>query len=267
LAYFVYYITTLIYFHLNIEYLMCIYEMIIQSRLNQTERFYSLLDSLAKRLGGPRYLSQCNGNMGWPRKGVYFFFEIGEFRENVSDPRIVRVGTHAVSEGSRTTLWDRLRAHRGTLKGKNPGGGNHRGSIFRLHIGTAILNKEGCWGEYPTWGKGSSAKPHIRASEYPIEKKVSKHIGSMPFLWLRVDDPAGKNSERAYLEKNSIALLSNYNLTGSGMTLDPPSSGWLGCYCSNELVRESGLWNANHVRERSVNPHFLDRLEIRISEM
>jgi hypothetical protein len=42
--------------------------------------------------------------------------------------RCVRVGTHAINKNSKTKLWNRLSQHQGTIRGKNPGGGNHRGS-------------------------------------------------------------------------------------------------------------------------------------------
>ena len=76
-----------------------------------------------------------------PRRGVYFFFEPGELREDGRTPRVVRVGTHAVSAGSRTTLWTRLRDHRGHVIGRHVGGGNHRASIFRRHVGSALLGR------------------------------------------------------------------------------------------------------------------------------
>jgi hypothetical protein len=50
---------------------------------------------------------------------------------------IVRVGTHALETGSQTTLWKRLSQHRGQARS---GSGNHRGSIFRLIVGTALIH-------------------------------------------------------------------------------------------------------------------------------
>ena len=74
--------------------------------------------------------------MDWPRRGVYFFFEPGESRSlSGTGSRIVRLGTHALANGSRSTLWQRLSQHRGNAKGD---GGNHRGSIFRLLVGVAL---------------------------------------------------------------------------------------------------------------------------------
>jgi hypothetical protein len=87
--------------------------------------FYDLLDDLEQSLGGARVLSQCDGRMGWPQRGVYLFREPGENRSDTGlGPRIVRVGTHALKTGSGTKLWTRLSQHRGQARS---GGGNHRG--------------------------------------------------------------------------------------------------------------------------------------------
>ena len=91
----------------------------------------------------------------------------------------MRVGTHALKAGGSTKLWGRLSTHRGQLRN---GGGNHRGSIFRLIVGTALIARDGH--NVPTWGEGSSATKHIRAAEVELERAVSQVIGKMPFLWL-----------------------------------------------------------------------------------
>ena len=85
------------------------------------EEFYKLLQTLERKLSGKRELRSCNGRMIWPERGVYFFFESGEYREaNSQVMRVVRVGTHAITDGSMTTLWKRLKQHRGN----NNGNGN-----------------------------------------------------------------------------------------------------------------------------------------------
>ena len=78
----------------------------------------------------------------------------------------------------------------------------------------------------------------------------------MPFVWLTVDDTPGPESLRVTVERNSIALLSNYNRD----SLDPASPDWLGGYSDRERVRISGLWNNNHVDETH-DPDFLVALE------
>lgn len=222
------------------------------NRLNYLTRFYNTIDSLEQKIDGRRRLAACNGSMGWPLRGVYFFMENGENRSDSGEgSRIVRVGTHALKSGSRTTLWNRLSQHRGQ---ERTGAGNHRGSIFRLIVGTALAGKSGQ--EFPTWGQGNIANSDIRKAEEPMEREVSRVIREMPFLWLAVNDGPGPESLRAYIEKTAIALLSNWGKT----PLDPPSSGWLGHSCSRERVRDSGLWNQNHVHE-DYDPAFLDTLE------
>ena len=196
--------------------------------------------------------------MDWPKRGVYFFHEQGENRSGTGDgPRVVRVGTHALKAGSGTKLWTRLSQHKGQRK---TGGGNHRGSIFRLILGAALINRERL--NFPTWGDGNTADRDVRSGELALERQVSQVIGNMSFLWLAIEDQAGAESRRGYVERNSIALLSNFNKPG----LDPPSQGWLGHHSDRERVRKSGLWNQNHVEE-AYDPAFLDTLGRLVSDV
>ena len=221
-------------------------------RVDHLMDFYSLLDALEKRLAGMRRMSDCSGRIPWPKRGVYFFFEPGEVRTGSgTGPRVVRIGTHALKDGSSTTLWRRLSQHRGQVRS---GGGNHRGSIFRLVVGTALMERDGF--DCPTWdNRRNSASNDVRESEKTLEKAVSKVIGDMSLLWIAVEDEPGPDSLRGYVERNAIALLSNYG----GQAVDPPSRSWLGHHCNREKVRASGLWNSNHVEE-PYDPAVLDRI-------
>lgn len=226
------------------------------SRSDDLGRFYELIDRLRSTARGARLLGDCSKATGWPTHGVYFFFEDGEQRE-AGGPRIVRVGTHAVSAGSKTTLWNRLSAHRGTVGGSQAGGGNHRGSIFRLHVGKALLARDGFDGQTAaTWGVGASASKAVRQAEYPIELAVSRYISAMPVLWVSVPGNPGTTSDRKLIEANAIALLTNRRRE----PIDPPSPGWLGRLSRHPAIRESGLWNVQHVDERH-DPAFLNLLE------
>jgi hypothetical protein len=219
-------------------------------RQADTDEFYVLLDELARKVSGPRLLRDCTGDSGWPSHGVYFFYESGELRPNGTD-RVVRVGTHALTEASQTTLWDRLRQHRGHIGGRYAGGGNHRASVFRRHVGAAIIRREGLSRELlDSWLDRHNPSVKMAAQEAPIEVKVSQYIGSMPFLWLSIPE----RSDRDSIERNSIALLSR---RAGG--LDIPSPGWLGHCAEREQIRDSGLWNVNHVALR-YNPGFLRNL-------
>ena len=222
----------------------------------ELDRFYALLEQLRSAPNQGRTLASCTGRLGWPARGVYFFAEPGEMRCSASDvPRVVRVGTHAVSAGSKATLWGRLRAHRGGLTG----GGNHRGSIFRLHVGAALLARDAA--TLASWGTGSTARSAVRAAEASHEQRVSATLGAMSVLWVSVDDEPGPASTRAFIERNAIALLSN--------RLDPidtPSPAWLGRYSTRPEIGRSGLWNLNHV-DALCDVTFLDALEQAIERM
>ena len=214
----------------------------ITGRNRHLQEFYRLLNDLENSLGGKRLFKNCNGKLNWPERGVYFFFEPEEFRiNNPYELRVVRVGTHMVSKGSKATFWNRLYTHKGT----EDGGGNHRASVFRLHVGNAIIQKSAGEISLSSWGEGQSVLPETRAAELELEQKVSEYIGNMSILWINVPDVAGPASDRAFIEKNSIALLS-----GTEGPIDIPSEGWLGNFSTNEAIRKSGLWNVNYVDYR-----------------
>lgn len=219
--------------------------------------FYMALTELELRLGGMRHLETCRRQDVSARRGVYFFFENGEVRAGSgSGPRVVRVGTHGLRSGSVSTLWSRLRQHRGAVGG----GGNQRGSIFRRHVGAALMDA-GLVETVPDWWVGINAPPAQRRAEEAVEFAVSSVICRMPFVFLRVEDAAGPGSDRSYIERNAIALLSNSITT----SLDPASPVWLGRQARAAEIRQSGLWNVRHVGE-TVDPGFIERLWQRVRE-
>ncbi len=226
-------------------------------RRDDLNRLYGLLAELQRRLGGTRLLRDSAGRSGWPARGVYFFFESGEVREDGRTPRVVRVGTHAVSTGSKTTLWNRLALHRG----RAAGGGNHRASVFRRHIGGALLKARP--DEFSTasasWSRVDTASRRSRPRERELEHEVSRYLGGLPFLWLAVDDAPSRSSLRHTIECNTVALLSN----AGKPPIDPPSPAWLGWDATNAAIAESGLWNVNFVYD-TYDPAVLDVLEEQI---
>mgnify|MGYP000023548153 CR=1 FL=1 len=230
-------------------------------RREDLTRLYELLDEVEQTVGGKQKLKHCTGYMDWPDRGVYLFFASDERRDAADQLRLTRIGTHAVSEGSSTSLWDRLRTHRGAERGTYEGGGNHRGSVFRKRVGEAFVERDSLNGEYPHWGKGSSAKRERRLDELEMERRVSDYLRDLPFLWLNVDDEPSAESQRAFIERNTIALLSNYHRDA----VDPRSGDWLGHHSRSKKIRESGLWNVNHVDE-DYDPDFLDLLRDQIEE-
>jgi hypothetical protein len=215
----------------------------VSGRQADTDRVYDLLEALAAASGGPRLLSGTTRPADWPTHGVYFFFEPGEVRAD-GRSRVVRVGTHALTATSETTLWKRLSQHRGHLKGSNPGGGNHRGSIFRLHVGAALITCGQVKGLPLSAWLSAKPLPEHRDAERDCERAVSAYIGQMPVLWLEVPSRDDGTSDRGLVEATVIALLSR-----AAGGVDPASAGWLGQHAPNQAIAESGLWNVRHVRD------------------
>ena len=227
-------------------------------RVDVTRGFYALLEELEHNVDGRRRLADATGRIRWPNRGVYFIFEPGERRSSSgTGSRVVRVGTPALRPGSGSTVWGRLRQHRGTL---NPPGGNHRGSIFRKLAGDAMTTQTPSL-QIATRGEKDSTPRDIRDLERPMERLVSQRIGEMSVLFLPVEDEPGRDSVRGFIERNAIALLIGY----VGASIDPPSLGWLGHNSTHDRVKRSGLWNNNYVDE-SVDAQFLDTLNDLVRE-
>ena len=221
------------------------------SHINHIKMLYSSLNFLVQNSGGVRLLKECNGKLYWPSKGVYFIYDNAESSIIANGcPRIVRVGTHAVSIGAKSTLWGRLKTH----KGLNNGGGSHRSSVFRLHVGNALINRDNL--SCDTWGVGQNACKEIRQQELFVEEKVSEYIGDLGVAVLAVDDEASALSDRAYLERNIIALLSSINYS-----FEFPTTNWLGLFSPKDMIRLSSLWNINCVRDS-----FDDRLFAKLNQ-
>lgn len=87
----------------------------------------------------------------------------------------------------------------------------------------------------------------------------------MPFIVLEVPGVSSNSSDRAYIERNSIILLSNHGRN----SIDAPSENWLGLYCGFEKVRESGLWNRKEIDKKNidVDKNFFLNFERFINEM
>jgi hypothetical protein len=221
-------------------------------------RFYRLMDELQTLNGSLHRLATARPGASWPRRGVVWFYEKGESRsDSGAGPRIVRVGTHALKPELNSTLWDKL-AQDGT--------GSHRQSLFRTLVGLSLRDLTGKT-EPQGWGRDRPAGPATPADapdkyETALESAVSLYVGQMPFVVLAVDDAPGPRSERAFIERNSIALLSNY----ARQPLDAPSAAWLGRRCGREKVRQSGLWNTAHV-DAAYDPSFMDTMKSLMEDM
>jgi hypothetical protein len=178
-----------------------------------------------------------------PKNGIYLFFEDGEEVDIGGKPldRIVRVGTHKKDDRFRA----RIRQHYGQVNSER---GNKNGSIFRKHVGGALL----CCLDtehpaLPDWYHNKAKGPEDH------EIAVSRRL-RQTFTFVCIDVPTA--AERLELESGIIAQLAQHPI-GS------PSPSWLGRFANSESIRSFGLWNTQRV---SAEPLDNDQLE-RISEL
>jgi hypothetical protein len=209
----------------------------IHKRRGAVARSYEMFGQLVDRMGLVPLRDILAEEL--PKQGVYFFFDEAE-RTSFSAviPRLVRIGTHGVSLGSVATLRNRLRTHLGT----RAGAGNHRASVFRLHVGRAMIERDRLHDAYPNWGKGQSAPKDITEKEAPLEAKVSEYIGNLRVLFIPVLDTAGTGSMRATIERQFIAMF-----TENYCPVEDSTETWLGRFSDKPSIRDSGLWNVRDV--------------------
>lgn len=205
-------------------------------RVNDLRGLYDLIDNARSR-GKTFQLGELS-KQELPTRGVYVFLDSREPNFDGTSPRIVRIGTHAVSEGSKSTLRTRLRNHLGLANGS----GSHRGSIFRLHVGRAMLDKENALDQLQSWGSGQDAPAEIRAKEQEHEVRVGDYLRKLEVFIIEIDDEPSKHSLRASVERQLIALCSE-----ALQPIDTPTNNWLGLHSPMELIVSSGLWNLRDV--------------------
>ncbi|MGC3998035.1 MAG: hypothetical protein QM767_11300 [Anaeromyxobacter sp.] len=169
-----------------------------------------------------------------PANGLYFIFERGE--QGHGGDRIVRIGSHT----GRGNLLARLREH------VNP---NKDRSIFRKNIGRALLAKAGDpfladW-DLDLTSHDARAQHEARidmAKQSSVEDAVTKHIRTnLTFCVVGAPDP----ETALRLEKPSIATVA----TCAGCHA---SADWLGRHSPLAGIRESGLWQVQHLRGRTL---------------
>jgi hypothetical protein len=222
----------------------------IRQRRKAIARSYEMFAQLAEQMGLHKLRDILAGEL--PKQGVYFFFDDRETTAfSTSVPRLVRIGTHGVSAGSVATLRNRLRTHLGT----RAGAGNHRASVFRLHVGRAIIERDLLEKDFPNWGKGQSAPKEITEQESPLEAKVSEYIGNLRVLFVPVLDAAGTGSMRATIERQFISMF-----TENLCAIEESSPTWLGRFSDKPSIRNSGLWNIRDVGSE-YDPKFIPLLD------
>jgi len=140
------------------------------------DHFYQKLERIEKAVQGRQSFKTLPAAESLPLQGVYFFFEPNEQRRAPSSvQRVVRVGTHAVSEGAQATLRDCLRKHWGT----STGGGHSGGSQFGYLVVASII------GSY-NWLYENLGPNVIEQTE----RRISQYIRGLSILVFPIIDQA-----------------------------------------------------------------------------
>ncbi len=222
------------------------------SRLKDRRRFYALMDALCRRCGGMQFRRNARDRMSRFERGVCFFFDPSERRtDSGNGPRVVHIGTQAPTDPSGSALGTGFRQHRGTFESSQPDAGNGPHFAFGQHVGAAMVaRKTEVPGAIASWGQESRG---LERREHLLEPGAGMYIGELPYLWLRVPDQPGGPDLQGIIQRNAIALLSN----SGKRPLDPASEAWLGSYSDQPAIRDSHLWNVDHVDEIH-DPAFLE---------
>jgi hypothetical protein len=181
-----------------------------------------------------------------PESGIYLFFEKDETLtiDNRVHERIVRVGTH-LKDGN---FPGRIRQHYGN---KHSLKGNKNGSVFRKHVGGAIIRKE-----LPGDPRLSNWLKQMGPSYVDIEEKVSRTLrDNFTFVCF----PVATRDERLSLESALISLLAQY-------PLGKPSPTWLGLWADSPIIRSTGLWNTNETDKKPLNEAQLSTIKAYMEE-
>ena len=186
----------------------------------------------------PRYKFPCPDSVAVP-DGVYFIFEEGETCH--SSDRIVRVGSHTGTGN----LLARLREHLTHNKDR---------SIFRKNIGRALLSRDGDpfladWNlDLTSRRVRESAGRRVNlVKQADVEEAVSRHIQTkMSFCVIPVSKPL--EFEKACI--GTVSLCEECH----------PSNTWLGQHSPVAPIRESGLWQVQHLYKNLLGPDELDAL-------
>ena len=179
--------------------------------------------------------------------GIYIMYEEGETFQGLD--RIVRVGTHD-GDGN---LYKRLKEHYVNE--------NKDRSIFLKRVGSAILAKNkdpylDVW-EVDTTTPENKNKVQAQlnpAHEQQITQQAVAHIrNKISFVVFEVKT----KEERLRLEKKIIATLSKAAKDG----FIEPSQGWLGNFSPDPKVRQSGLWQSQHLDGEPLTSEEFDKLK------
>ena len=172
-------------------------------------------------------------------------------------PRIVRVGTHR-NGNFRSRIAEHFLLNERKMVFTQDQLRPHDRSIFRCHIGGALLNKVGdpylsVWEKNLTERKMRDANRHLRdiGKEVTIERAVTQILRQeFSFKCIEISDETQRMGSQG-LERALIGTLASCPRCS-------PSKEWLGRYSPKVRIRESGLWLIHHLTAASLSSAQMD---------
>lgn len=195
-----------------------------------------------------------------PKRGIYFFYEVGETWGHGEDkPRIARVGTHK-SNNFRSRIKEHFLLNEKKMNFNDMKPAPHDRSIFRKNIGRTILNREE--DQYlEIWNKDLMS--HANRLKYrsfrniPKEKKVENEVTSIlranfSFKFIIIEDQSDRIGTKG-LESSLIGTVARCELC-------KPSEDWFGNHSPVQKLRESGLWQVQHLSDEGIDDNDIDTI-------
>lgn len=201
-----------------------------------------------------------------PTNGIYFFYENGEScSHSQGTPRIVRVGTHRDGNFQFRIAEHFLLDERKMMFTKDQPAPHDR-SIFRKHIGRALLNRArdpylSVWDTDFTPRSARDACGHLRDinKEMEVERQVTQIIRErFSFRFTAIADQTNRMGSQG-LERALIGTL-------AGCGRCSPSRDWLGQHSPNQQIRTSGLWLIQHLRAAVLTSKQIQLINAAISD-
>lgn len=166
------------------------------------------------------------------KNGIYIIFEKSELQNNLN--RVVRIGTHTGAN----RLFLRINEHYI--------GNDHRDSIFRKHLGRCFLTLDKRIDYIENWDlkikkredKAKNIEKINWALEEIYENRVTDYIKSN-FTFVIIPKLTDER-KRTRLEEGLIATFAQ----SDDKII---SENWLGKYHPDNKIRNSGLWNIQHI--------------------
>jgi len=189
-----------------------------------------------------------------PNNGIYFFYEDSEhWSHGGKRPRIVRVGTH--KDGNfRSRIAEHFVLDERKMNFDTTTLAPHERSIFRKHIGRALLNRSNdpylkVWNIDFTSKASRERDAHLRdiGKEKTVECEITALLRKyFSFRYIVVAQESVRMGVSG-IERKLIGTVAQCSECS-------PSRVWLGNQSPQPQIRETGLWLIHHLKTPTLSP-------------